>query len=96
MKPRAIGKRRPYVRPMAGWWRRNPFFVEYMIHEGTAFFVEITRLDWLPYADAGRNGLSLVDLVQHHATHLAADFCRRQTSICYRNYQRRLGGNGHG
>lgn len=39
MKPRAIGKRRPYVRPMAGWWRRNPFFVEYMIHEGTAFFV---------------------------------------------------------
>ena len=39
MKPRAIGKRRPYMRPMAGWWRRNPFFVEYMIHEGTAFFV---------------------------------------------------------
>ncbi len=39
MKPRAIGKRRPYVRPMAGWWRRNPFFVEYMIHEGTAVFV---------------------------------------------------------
>ena len=39
MKSRAIGKRRPYVRPMAGWWRRNPFFVEYMVHEGTAFFV---------------------------------------------------------
>lgn len=39
MRSRAIGKRRPYVRPMAGWWRRNPFFVEYMIHEGTAFFV---------------------------------------------------------
>ncbi|MBD5801236.1 Fumarate reductase subunit C [Azoarcus sp. Aa7] len=31
--------RRPYVRPMAGWWRRNPFFVEYMVHEATAFFV---------------------------------------------------------
>lgn len=31
--------RRPYVRPMAGWWRRNPFFVEYMVHEGTALFV---------------------------------------------------------
>ncbi|NMF90602.1 fumarate reductase subunit C [Aromatoleum petrolei] len=31
--------RRPYVRPMAGWWRRNPFFVEYMIHEATALFV---------------------------------------------------------
>jgi fumarate reductase subunit C len=24
---------------MAGWWRKNPFFVEYMVHEGTAFFV---------------------------------------------------------
>jgi fumarate reductase subunit D len=22
-----------------GWWRKNPFFVEYMIHEGTALFV---------------------------------------------------------
>jgi len=24
---------------MAGWWRKNPFFIEYMVHEGTAFFV---------------------------------------------------------
>jgi fumarate reductase subunit C len=24
---------------MDGWWRKNPFFVEYMIHEGTALFV---------------------------------------------------------
>lgn len=34
-----MSKRRPYVRPMAGWWRKNPFFIEYMIHEGTALFV---------------------------------------------------------
>lgn len=34
-----MNKRRPYVRPMAGWWRKNPFFIEYMIHEGTALFV---------------------------------------------------------
>jgi len=34
-----VSKRRPYVRSMDGWWRKNPFFVEYMIHEGTAFFV---------------------------------------------------------
>lgn len=33
------GKRRPYVRSMDGWWRKNPFFIEYMIHEGTALFV---------------------------------------------------------
>ena len=34
-----MNARRPYVRPMAGWWRKNPYFVEYMVHEGTAFFV---------------------------------------------------------
>ncbi len=37
--PPGAGKRRPYVRPMAGWWRKNPYFVEYMVHEGTALFV---------------------------------------------------------
>ncbi len=31
--------RRPYRRTMAGWWRKNPYFVEYMIHEGTALCV---------------------------------------------------------
>ena len=34
-----MNKRRPYVRPMDGWWRKNPYFVEYMIHEATALFV---------------------------------------------------------
>ena len=34
-----MSARRPYVRSMAGWWRKNPFFVEYMVHEGTAVFV---------------------------------------------------------
>ena len=34
-----MSKRRPYVRSMDGWWRKNPYFVEYMIHEGTALFV---------------------------------------------------------
>jgi fumarate reductase subunit C len=31
--------RRPYVRPMAGWWRRDPFFVRYMWREATALAV---------------------------------------------------------
>ena len=31
--------RRTYVRPMAGWWRRDPFFVHYMAREATAIFV---------------------------------------------------------
>ena len=25
-----------YVRPMRGWWRRDPFFVRYMVREATA------------------------------------------------------------
>lgn len=36
--------RKPYVRPMAGWWRRNPFFVRYMMRELTAPFVAIYAL----------------------------------------------------
>lgn len=28
-----------YVRPMQGWWRRDPFFVRYMIREVTALAV---------------------------------------------------------
>ncbi len=39
-----MSARRPYVRPMAGWWRRNPFFIEYMVHEGTALFVAVYAL----------------------------------------------------
>jgi fumarate reductase subunit C len=31
--------RKPYVRPMAGWWRRDPFFIRYMAREATALFV---------------------------------------------------------
>ena len=28
-----------YVRPMQGWWRRDPFFVRYMVREVTALAV---------------------------------------------------------
>lgn len=31
--------RKPYVRPMESWWRKNPFFVRYMVREGTALVV---------------------------------------------------------
>jgi fumarate reductase subunit C len=30
---------RTYVRPMDGWWRRNPFFVRYMVREGSSVFL---------------------------------------------------------
>ena len=28
-----------FVRPMAGWWRRDPFFMRYMLREATAVAV---------------------------------------------------------
>lgn len=31
----------PYVRPMGGWWRRDPFFVRYMWREATAIVVAL-------------------------------------------------------
>lgn len=31
--------RKGYVRPMRGWWRRDPFFVRYMVREATAVAV---------------------------------------------------------
>lgn len=31
--------RRAYIRPMQGWWRRDPFFVVYMVREATALLV---------------------------------------------------------
>ena len=29
----------PYVRPMRGWWRRNPYFLRYMLREASALFL---------------------------------------------------------
>ncbi|MDR1275458.1 MAG: fumarate reductase subunit C [Candidatus Accumulibacter sp.] len=34
-----MSKRRPYIRSMDGWWKKNPYFVEYVVHESTALFV---------------------------------------------------------
>lgn len=36
--------RHTYLRPMNGWWRRDPFFVRYMAREATAVFVVIYAL----------------------------------------------------
>ncbi len=32
---------KPYVRPMDGWWLKNPFYIRYMIREATSIFVAI-------------------------------------------------------
>ena len=39
MNRHAGSARRPYLRPMTGWWRRDPFFVRYMVREATAIVV---------------------------------------------------------
>jgi len=31
--------RGPYLRPMGAWWRRDPFFMRYMLRESTALAV---------------------------------------------------------
>ena len=36
-----MSARKPYVRPMEGWWRRNPYYVRYMIMELTSVIVAI-------------------------------------------------------
>jgi fumarate reductase subunit C len=30
---------RTYVRPSAGWWHKNPYFIRYMIREGSAVLI---------------------------------------------------------
>ena len=35
---------RTYVRSMDGWWRKNPFFVRYMIRESSSVFLAIYAL----------------------------------------------------
>ena len=34
-----MSNRRPYVRSMDGWWKRDPYFIRYMAREVTAIFV---------------------------------------------------------
>ncbi len=36
---RDAGVPRPFVRPMRGWWRRDPFLARYMLREATAVAV---------------------------------------------------------
>ena len=36
-----MSARKPYVRSMDGWWRRNPFFTRYMVREASAVFLAI-------------------------------------------------------
>jgi fumarate reductase subunit C len=35
---------RTHVRPMGAWWRQNPYFVRYMLREGSAVFITACAL----------------------------------------------------
>lgn len=36
-----MSARNTYQRPMTGWWLKNPFFVRYMLREGTSVFMAL-------------------------------------------------------
>jgi fumarate reductase subunit C len=36
-----MSAKRPYVRPMQGWWKRDPYFMSYMWRETTALAVAL-------------------------------------------------------
>ncbi|MGH8648298.1 MAG: fumarate reductase subunit C [Burkholderiales bacterium] len=39
-----MARTKTYVRPMQGWWRRNPYYVRYMIRESSSVFLAIYAL----------------------------------------------------
>jgi len=39
-----VAQLKTYVRPMTGWWRRNPFYVWYMVREASCVFITIYAL----------------------------------------------------
>ena len=39
-----MSARQPYIRPMEGWWRRNPYYVRYILMEATSVIVALYAL----------------------------------------------------
>jgi fumarate reductase subunit C len=39
-----VAQLKTYVRPMTGWWRRNPFYLWYMVREASSLFITIYAL----------------------------------------------------
>ena len=70
-----------YQRPMAGWWRRNPFYLWYMLREASCVFITayallllagLVRLAQGPAAFEGwRAGLATPGALVFHAIALA-------------------------
>jgi fumarate reductase subunit C len=70
-----------YVRPVAGWWTKNPYFIRYMIREGSALLLTAYALVLLvglwrlsqgaPAFDAWRAALATPYSLIFHAVGLA-------------------------
>ena len=39
-----IDKRRPYRRPIRGWWKRDPYFIRYLAMEATSILIALYAL----------------------------------------------------
>ena len=39
-----MAKVKSYIRPMSGWWHKNPYYVRYMIRESSSVFLGIYAL----------------------------------------------------
>jgi len=37
-------KRNPYLRPMRGWWKRDPYYISYLAMEATSLLIAIYAL----------------------------------------------------
>ena len=40
----ADDRRRPYTRPMRGWWKHNPYFLRYLAMEATSILIALYAL----------------------------------------------------
>jgi len=56
--------RRPYVRPMKGWWKRDPFFVRYMWREVTALGDEANEAARIEACATGGKALASKSLIE--------------------------------
>ena len=37
-------KRRPYLRPIRGWWKRDPYYISYLAMEATSLLIAVYAL----------------------------------------------------
>ena len=73
-----------YVRPMAGWWRRNPYYLWYMLREASCVFITAYALVLLvglarlyqgnSYFESWRESLATPGAIAFHAVALVLVF----------------------